>query len=306
MIVFDNYTLWVVDWYGRTSRAKPPNGWFCPTPAASFAATQRPPAVFRRLLKSLLPLLVALAGCGKDPVAPVVLEEGVVIASSADIAALRERGGDAYIIDGDLQIVGSSLVALTGLEGLRRVEGSVEIWFNDRLESLAGLEGLESVGAGLGPADASPPLPTPAAGKAAHVVEGLLIFENKALRSLKGLENLASVSGGLALVRNEALASLTDMPRLVEIEGSVDIWFNDALQSLEGLHHLARVRDFLEVSGNDALQSLDGLRGIGHVGADLIISNNALLPQSEVWAFAERMVAEGFAGAVIVQGNLDD
>ncbi|MCY4604302.1 MAG: hypothetical protein OXE49_08730 [Gemmatimonadetes bacterium] len=256
--------------------------------------------------RAILLLFVTLASCGKDPVAPVVLEEGVVIASPADVTALREKGGAAYIIDGDLQIVGSSLVALTGLEGLRRVEGSVEIWFNDRLESLAGLEGLESVGAGLGPVDASSPLPTPAAGKAAHVVEGLLIFENKTLRSLKGLENLASVSGGLALVRNEALSSLTDMPQLVEIEGSVDIWFNDALQSLEGLHHLARVRDFLEVSGNDALQSLDGLRGISHVGADLIISNNALLPQAEVWAFAERMVSEGFAGAVIVQGNLDD
>ena len=262
--------------------------------------------IFEPCARAILPLLVALASCGKDPVAPVILAEGVVIASSADIVALRERGGDAYIIDGDLQIVGSSLVALTGLEGLRRVEGSVEIWFNDRLESLTGLEGLESVGVGLGPAAAPPPLPTPAAGKAAHVVEGLLIFENKALRSLKGLENLASVSGGLSLVRNESLTSLTDMPHLVEIEGSVDIWFNDALQSLEGLHYLVRVRDFLEVSGNGALRSLDGLRGIGHVGADLIISNNALLPQSEVWAFAERMVAEGFAGAVIVQGNLDD
>ncbi len=255
--------------------------------------------------RAILPLLVALAGCGKAPVAPVVLAEGVVIASSADIAALREKGGAAYIIDGDLQIVGSSLVALTGLEGLRRVEGSVEIWFNDRLASLAGLEGLESVGAGLGPADASPPLPTPVAGKAAHVVEGLLIFENRALRSLKGLENLASVNGGLALVRNESLTSLTDMPHLVAIEGSVDIWFNDALQSLAGLH-LARVRDFLEVSGNSALQSLDGLGGVRHVGADLIISNNALLPQSEVWAFAERMVDEGFAGAVVVEGNRGD
>lgn len=257
--------------------------------------------IFERVIALLL---VALAGCGKDPaapvilqpVAPVILQEGVVIASPDDIAALRARGGAAYIIDGDLQIAGTSLTALTGLEGLRRVEGSVEVWFNDRLESLAGLEGLESVGAGLGPAEA--------AGKAAHVVEGLLIFENKALRSLKGLERLAAVRGGLALVRNEALASLTDLSHLVAIEGSVDIWFNDALLSLEGLHYLARVRDFLEVSGNGALQSLNGLRGVRHVGADLIISNNARLPQSAVRAFAERMVAEGFTGAVIAEGNL--
>ena len=248
-----------------------------------------------------MPLLVALAGCGKDPVAPVVLEEGVVIASSADITALRARGGAAYIIDGDLQIAGSSLVALTGLEGLRRVEGSVEIWFNDRLESLAGLEGLESVGAGLGPAAAPPPLPTPAAGKATHVVEGLLIFENKALRSLKGLENLSFVSGGLALVRNESLASLTDMPHLVEIEGSVDIWYNDALQSLEGLHYLVRVRDFLEVSGNDALQSLDGLRGVRYVGADVIITNNARLPAGQAQAFVEQLVA----GGVVIESRTD-
>ncbi len=258
--------------------------------------------IFEPCVRSILPLLVALAGCGKDPVAPVILAEGVVIASPADIAALREKGGAAYIIDGDLQIVGSSLVELTGLEGLRRVEGSVEIWFNDRLESLAGLEGLESVGAGLGPAAAPPPLPTPAAGKAAHVVEGLLIFENKALGSLKGLENLASVSGGLALVRNKSLMSLTDMPHLVEIEGSVDIWFNDALQSLEGLHYLARVRDFLEVSDNGALQSLEGLRGVRYVGADVIITNNARLPTGQAQALAEQLVAEG----IVIAGNGPD
>ena len=252
--------------------------------------------------RAIGPVLVALAGCGKDPVVPVTvtLTEGVVIESPADIAALQARGGAAYTIDGDLQIAGTNLVALTGLEGLRRVEGSVEIWFNDRLESLAGLEGLESVGAGLGP------VPAVAAGKAAHVVEGLLIFENKALRSLQGLENLAFVRGGLALVRNEALTSLTDLSHLVAIEGSVDIWFNDALQSLEGLHYLARVRDFLEVSGNGALQSLAGLRGVRYVGADLIISNNAHLPQAAVQAFAERLAAEGFAGAAIVEGNLGD
>ncbi len=252
--------------------------------------------------RAIAPLLVALAGCGKGLVAPVVLEEGIVIASLADIAALGERGGAAYIIDGDLQIVGSSLVALTGLEGLRRVEGSVEIWFNDRLESLAGLEGLASVGAGLGPATAPPLLPTPVAGKAAHVVEGLLIFENKALRSLKGLENLVSVSGGLALVRNESLAFLTDMPHLVEIEGSVDIWFNDALQSLTGLHYLARVRDFLEVSSNGALQSLDGLRGVRYVGADVIVTNNARLPTGSAQILAEQLVA----GGIVIEGNLDE
>ena len=81
---------------------------------------------------------------------PVVFERGFVIESRADISALAKRGGGAYVINGDLQIVGRDLATLAGLEGLRRVEGSVEIWFNDEMQSLAGLEGLESVGAGLG------------------------------------------------------------------------------------------------------------------------------------------------------------
>ena len=72
----------------------------------------------------MLFLLIALMGCGNDS-SPVVFERGFVIESRADIAALAKRGGSAYVINGDLQIVGSDLAMLAGLEGLRRVEGSV-------------------------------------------------------------------------------------------------------------------------------------------------------------------------------------
>ena len=248
-------------------------------------------------------LLLLLVGCGEDAVPPTVFEQGFVIETRADIEALGKKGGKDYVIDGDLQIVGSKLVSLEGLEGLRRVEGSVEIWFNEALENLRGLAGWESVGAGLGTAIA-PPLPAETvAGKPVHVVEGLLIFQNEALRSLKGLERLAFVGGGMALVSNKSLVTLTDMGRLVAIEGSVDIWFNDALESLKGLHHLTRVRDFLEVSGNGALESLNGLREVDYVGADLIVSNNGRLPVGEVRALAERLMAQGFGGAVVIDGN---
>ena len=246
-------------------------------------------------------LLLLLVGCGEDSAPPTVFEQGFVIEERADIEALEKSGGEAYVIHGDLQIVGSKLVSLAGLEGLRRVEGSVEIWFNDALENLQGLEGLESVGAGLGTAVAPPA--GPAVGKPVHVVEGLLIFENKALRSLAGLESLAFVGGGISLVNNEALVALADMRQLVAIEGSLDIWFNGALESLEGLHRLVRVRDFLEVSGNEAVENLDGFRGVDYVGADLIVSNNGRLPEGQVRALAERLLAGGFDGAVVIEGN---
>ena len=250
----------------------------------------------------ILFLFVALTGCGND-LSPVVFERGFVIESRADISALAKRGGSAYVINGDLQIVGSDLATLAGLEGLRRVEGSVEIWFNDEMQSLAGLEGLESVGAGLGTEILSS---ASSAGKTAHVVEGFLIFENRVLRSLAGLKNLSFVGGGLSIVNNQSLYSLADLERLQRIDGSLDIWFNSALASLAGLQNLVSVRDFLEVSGNGLLASLDGLSGVAYVGADLIVSNNALLPDSAVEMFVERMVAEGFLGVVVVDGNLSD
>ena len=65
-----------------------------------------------------------------------MFEQAFVIESQADIEELARRGGSAYVIDGDLQIVGSDLVSLRGLEGLRRVEGSLEVWFNDGLKNL--------------------------------------------------------------------------------------------------------------------------------------------------------------------------
>ena len=249
---------------------------------------------------SLLFMLLVLLGCEGNSSSPLVFEHGFVIESQADIEELARRGGSAYVIEGDLQIVGSDLVSLRGLEGLRRVEGSLEVWFNDGLKNLQGLRGLTSVGAGLGSAEI---MPLTAAGKPAHVVEGLMIFENPALQSLAGLEGLLFVGGGLSIVSNESLISLADMQDLHRIDGSLDIWFNGALESLEGLQSLTQIRDFLEVSGNGVLATLDGLRGVRFVGADLIVSNNGLLAESAVRVFAEHLVAEGITGAVVVEGN---
>jgi hypothetical protein len=97
-----------------------------------------------------------------------------------------------------------------------------------------------------------------------------------------------------------------DLAQLQQIDGSLDIWFNGAVASLAGLQNLVSVRDFLEVSGNGLLASIDGLRGVTYVGADLIVSNNRRLPDSAVETLVERMVAEGFSGAVVVEGNLAD
>ena len=249
--------------------------------------------------------VLLLVGCGENPVKPVLLERDVVIESHADIALLQAEG-PAYIIDGDLQIVGSDLSALVGLEGLQRVEGSVEIWFNEHLESLKGLESLTSVGAGLGSALAPPPGPYPAAGKTVHVVEGLMIFRNEVLSNLEGLESLGFVGGGLSIVNNPSLTSLTSLKKLEKIAGSLDIWHNGVLETLAGLDHLLRVRDYLEVSGNGALSNIEGLRGVNYVGADLIITNNTLLPGAMARGFAKRLVENGSVGAVLIEGNQAD
>ncbi|NKB68682.1 MAG: hypothetical protein GKR89_16585 [Candidatus Latescibacteria bacterium] len=247
------------------------------------------------MVKHILLLAGLVAGCGGGPASPpgpTVLNESFLIESRADIDRLSQRGGAAFTIAGDLQISGQ-LPSLEGLEGLTRVEGSLEIWFNPNLIWLKGLEGLESVGGKLG-----------GRAKSAHVVEGLLIFENAALVSLAGLENLAAVGGGLSITGNPSLTGLADLPRLTGIEGSLDIWFNDNLVSLEGLQRLARVKDFLEVSGNGALANLAGLRGVDHVGAGLIVTNNGRLPSSQAWDLAERLRYEGLDIQVENNGSL--
>ncbi len=278
---------------------------------------------------SLLALLVTLPllACGDkgvDSRAPALLAGDYEILNTRDIDELRQRGGEAYTIGGSLLIFGSAVEDLSGLGNLTGIGRSLEIRFNTRLTSLRGLEGLASVGDSLTDTGLRvSPLENPS-NKSLHVIEGLIVTDNPALASLLGLDSLQFVGGGLSLIFNETLTSLDHLGNLTRVRGSVDVIANPMLAGLTGLQRLERIEGYLEVGGNplisdlrglerlstvdadlivwfnDGLTSLDGLQGLEVVGGPLTIDRNPLLPQEQVRAFVDSLIARGYEGEAIL------
>jgi len=114
-------------------------------------------------------------------------------------------------------------------------------------------------------------------------IEGsLIIKDNAALPTLRGLDNLKSITGGLDIHGNSNLANLNGLMDLRRVQGYVYVYGHPVLTSIDGLSMLSSVGSgsaggSLNVSSNAALRNLNGLTNIRSVGSDIYIDNNPLI-----------------------------
>lgn len=94
------------------------------------------------------------------------------------------------------------------LEGYTTITGSLDI-YDDKMTSLAGLEGITTVG------------------------KDLYIINETHLTDLSGIENLTSVGGDLLISGNDDLTNLSGLGNLTSVGGDLYIKYNDVLMSLE-------------------------------------------------------------------------
>jgi uncharacterized membrane protein len=71
---------------------------------------------------------------------------------------------------------------------------------------------------------------------------------------------------------------------------------------VEGLGALTRIGGTLRIVQNQSLKSLDALASLTQVGG-FVIENNPMLATRSAQALADRLIAGGFAGEVIIHGN---
>jgi hypothetical protein len=175
-----------------------------------------------------------------------------------------ELEGDHVLI---IDMIGGDISNLNGLSMLTSIVGDFSITYNS-LTSLAGLEGLTSIGGEL------------------------RIESSSALTNLEGLEGLTSIGNGLRICINDALTSLAGLEGLNTLIGDLNIGYenkwgetygNPSLTSLMGLEGLTTIRENLNIGiplweccGNPALNNLTGLENITFIG-NLNIHNNKTL-----------------------------
>jgi hypothetical protein len=207
---------------------------------------------------------------------------------------------------------------LSSLRDVTHVDGTLNIWRTNRLVDLTALRCLRAV------------------------AYNLTIDDNRALKRLTGLEGLTEVGGSISLARNDlledmaALANLTAVakraltsgiditanPKLIavrldglkEVPGSLRIDRNNGLVDLQGLSQITTVGRQFFVRGSASLRTLRGTEALKSVGdrdpgslgvavSELEITENPLLPQCEVKALHDRLLANGFQGQTKLDQN---
>lgn len=184
---------------------------------------------------------------GGTPECPDVLDGNLELTDETDIDALRT----VHRIRGGLIVENTSFMNLEFLSCLHHIEGSIRIRFNPALETLTGLENVES----LSQEDPS---------------DGVQIRSNDALTSLAGLASITTMRR-LTVQDN---AALTDLGlNALEVLGVLEIgqcttgneadpygFSNDSLTTIEGLASLREGE--ADIGGQRNLASLGTLHDV--------------------------------------------
>jgi len=212
------------------------------------------------------------------------LPDGTILATQHDVDFFYYQGCSE--VEGSILISGwfepSDITDLDGLDMINTIGGTLAFGGmglgNPILTSLAGLEGLTSIGYNLVINDETGAL-TDLIGLDGLTTIGndLTITNNPVFASMNGLESLISIEGGLIIENNPSLNSLNGLEGLTTIGGDLIIKNNPSLTSLSGLENLTTVGGDLILDSNTVLASLNGLEGLTSIGGDLEIAYNPVL-----------------------------
>lgn len=197
----------------------------------------------------------------------------------------------------------ASLTGLSNLEHIGQLTGtgqSLEIMFNDDLESLDGLQGLDTVpgiltvegNGSLENIDALSNVVTLDAPIGGSYVAGIRIANNTSLTDISGIANVATIGRGrlafFEIENNDALTAINPLS-LNAIAGSIGsrllIKGNDRLRHVDGLSELTSITSgqssYVEISNNASLDDLHGLSNLRNLSSaqagTLTITNNTEL-----------------------------
>lgn len=99
---------------------------------------------------------------------------------------------------------------------------------------------------------------------------------NKALKNLKGLENLKYVGKFLFSYQNTSLTSLIGLNNLKVLDGTLLISNNNSLENLKNLDSLEFIGGYVALFENESLKSLNGLENLSAFGALWLGQNHSL------------------------------
>ena len=175
-------------------------------------------------------------------------------------AAVDNFPAGCAVISGNLTVSAGAITDLSPLKDITEVTGRVLLFDLPQLGSLAGLDGLTTVG------------------------QSLRVSRCDGLTDLTGLGGLSSATSFLEFDNNAGLTSVDGVGGSMTLDGRLIIEDNPLLQNLNGLAGLTQIgSSTLELSDNASLVDISGLDGIDPASiVNLIVVGNTALGTCDV------------------------
>ena len=186
------------------------------------------------------------------------LPEGIIFNTQQQIDNFHENYPICMHIEGNVEIVGTSISNLEGLNPLQSIGGYLRIHDSPLLNNLSGLSSLVSIG-------------------------GTLKINNLPIVNFTGLNALETVGGEVHIVSLPNLLSLDGLDSLSAISGKLMISDNERLHQIDDLISLFQLYGALQVMNNDSLLNLFGLTNLNSATmSELFLFNNPQLSECDV------------------------
>lgn len=184
------------------------------------------------------------------PVYSQTFDGPVSLFTQSDVDAFPQNYGNATRVTGYFRIKSSGANAITNLDSLQNltyIGGTLDMRFNEGLESIAGLQNLDTIAASL------------------------FISMNPLLTNVDGLENLKYIGQNLEMSFNDSLSNLNGFAGLQRVENEILLGRLNTLQNIDGFTNLDYVGDNFNLSFLGELKNVDGLSNLSYVGDGLLL-----------------------------------
>lgn len=182
------------------------------------------------------------------------------------------QGLSNLVIVGNLEISGTQLVNLSGLENITQTIGSVLITENDALINVEGLNNLTDIGVDLYIRNNPMLKQINSFSNVEKIGRTLTIDSNPGLENINGLASINFVGVGVIIENNESLLEWGEAFQFAENLGSMDI-LDNALTTLGGFQNVTNV-NFITIIGNENLTTISGFNNLMTIDSQITIKEN--------------------------------
>jgi hypothetical protein len=232
--------------------------------------------------------------------------QNLEIVNNATLNDIRGLSG-LKKIEGSLVILNNSLLPnLNGLEQITLLPNGVSLSDNPVLQDISALRNITDIksAVGFGGINISnnPVLTDLSAFSQIKSIDNISIRNSPGLKSLKGFQNLQSITLVLHLENNTGLTDMTGLDNLQKL-GSLELSDNPNIVNLKGFNSLTNLtRDSysIAIERNSSLASLSGLDNLVSAKGMIDISFNTTLTN---FCPLKKLFSSGFSQTLVIDRN---